>query len=113
MVFDGGTNRLLVAVGRGGIDQPVTDVDRVADATLAFRGIGHLKHPEPEDRHLDAIVQSDAGNVAGHDHASLFGSAIHELLMRSRIALAMNFNPRQGVGDARQILIGECEIGTA
>ena len=66
MTFDRGADSLLIAVGSRGVEQPIADVDCVADAALALRWVGYLENTEAENRHLDAVVERDVGNGAGH-----------------------------------------------
>ncbi len=65
-VPDRRADRLLVAIGRGGVEQAVADVESVADAPLAFGRVGNLEDPETQDRHLDTVVQRDGRIGAGH-----------------------------------------------
>ena len=46
---------LLVAVGLGGVDVAVAELQRPADGVLALGPVGHLPDAEPERRHLVAI----------------------------------------------------------
>ena len=56
----------LVAVGGGGVQVPVPGGQGVGDGLLGLVG-GDLEHPEPEDRHLHAVVEGDGGNVNSHE----------------------------------------------
>src|SRR5690606_31442761 len=62
---DGFADLRLVAIHRGGIDQPVAGRDRLAHRTGGLRGTA-LEHAEPEGRHLDAVVEPDEGTAVGH-----------------------------------------------
>ena len=48
----------LVAVGGGGIDRAVPGLEGRRDRGLGV-GLGHLVDAEPEDGHLDAVVERD------------------------------------------------------
>ncbi|AEK29485.1 hypothetical protein BALAC2494_01842 [Bifidobacterium animalis subsp. lactis CNCM I-2494] len=53
------TDRLLVRICGGRIDQSVAGLQGIGDGLLAHGQIRHLKHTESELRHLVSIVQSD------------------------------------------------------
>ena len=53
----GGTHALLVAVGLGGVDEPVADLERLGHAAFGLFGRG-LEDAVAEHGHLDAIVES-------------------------------------------------------
>src|SRR6185436_614691 len=60
--LDGVPNRLLVAIGRRRIEKAVADAERRADRALALGEVGDLKDAEPEERHLDSVVERDGRN---------------------------------------------------
>lgn len=55
--MDGTSHGLLVAIGRGGVDRTVTDLQGVADRPFANLRVRNLINAEAEDRHFDAVVQ--------------------------------------------------------
>jgi hypothetical protein len=56
------SNLALVAVGRRGIDVPVPRVERGSNGVSGLIG-GRLKDPEPDYGYLDAIGESELGNL--------------------------------------------------
>ena len=66
LLAHGPADRLLVAVGGGGVDVPVADLERRGDRLLGLLR-GDLVDAEAEDRHLDAVVEGHGGNGCGHE----------------------------------------------
>ncbi len=58
---DRGADAFLVAVGGGGVDVAVADVERPLDHLLGVLG-RDLEDAEPELGDLDAVVEGEAGN---------------------------------------------------
>jgi hypothetical protein len=56
----------LVAVGLGGVDVPVAELERPADRVLALGPVGDLPDPEREQRDLVAVGQDARTPVGGH-----------------------------------------------
>jgi hypothetical protein len=65
---DSAANGLLVAVGGGGVEQPVPGGEGVDDDLLGLLGLlgGDLEDPETEDGHRHAVVHSDLRDIGGH-----------------------------------------------
>jgi len=49
-------HRVLIHVGRRRIDQPITCLKGIQDASFAFIVIGYLVDPESQNRHFDTVV---------------------------------------------------------
>jgi hypothetical protein len=65
---DGAADRFLVAIGGGGVKVAVDGGQSLGDGLLGLLG-GDLEHAEAEDRHLDAIVEGDGGDLDRHGGA--------------------------------------------
>jgi hypothetical protein len=61
---------LLVAVGSGGIEQVISGVDGVNDATLTFRQIRDLKNAKAENRRFHAVVEGNSLHNSSAEHMS-------------------------------------------
>jgi hypothetical protein len=114
---DGVPDRGFAAVGRGGVDQPIADVQRFGDASLALIQVGDLVHAEAERRHLDAVVQRHRRN-AGHSDPSFAprsgrprweraeGSSTHPAVDITVQTDACPANGRRSIADALRLPIG-------
>ena len=64
---DGGAHPLLVAIGLGGVDVPVADLEGLEHCALGLLGRG-LEDAVPDLRDDDAVVDSDGGDrLVGHE----------------------------------------------
>src|SRR3954471_476851 len=62
---DGAADRCLVLVGGGGVDVPVAGGEGVGDGLLGLLG-RDLVDAEAQDRHLNAVVERERGDLGGH-----------------------------------------------
>jgi hypothetical protein len=62
---DGPADGLFVVVGLGGVEVAVAGGEGVGGGLLGLVG-GDLEDPEPQDRHLDAVVEGDAAALVRH-----------------------------------------------
>lgn len=62
----GPAHGLLVLVRRRRVDQPVAGLDRIDDAPLALGEVGHLEDAEPQEWHLQTVVQRHHGGRPRH-----------------------------------------------
>jgi hypothetical protein len=62
---DGAADGFLVAVGGGGVEVAVAGGQGAGDGLLGLLG-GDLEDAEAEDRHLDAVVERDGGDLGRH-----------------------------------------------
>jgi hypothetical protein len=59
---------VLVAVGLGRVDVPVSELERPADRVDAFGSVRHLPDAEPEHRHLVPVREFPRGPDRVRDH---------------------------------------------
>jgi hypothetical protein len=64
-VGDGPADGLFVAVRLRGVEVAVAGGEGIGDGLLGLVG-GDLEDAEPEDRHLDAVVEGDVAVLVGH-----------------------------------------------
>jgi hypothetical protein len=93
----GATNGLLVLIGGGRVDEPVTHVERGRHGPLGVLR-RDLEHAEAEDRHLDTVVQRDCGDLRLHDTQPTTPTEIEEVPVERGLA-----GPLWDVGQGRSV----------